>query len=158
MTATNKRRGTTTTGTTKTGTGTWNSARSASARKTTKPVTSSRTNYTTLKNNFQQKITSYRTLYGQVQGASGAGRPSAATLNTFANWVNKGAVVYKISTAQINRWSETNKKCTTATTARNVLCNKFGKMPIKAVCKTKSGSYLVATASTYRGKTFKFPR
>ena len=140
----------------KTRTNTWTKSWSGSARKT-KANTSTRTNYTTVKNNFQNKINSYRTLYTQTQGSCGHGRPSAATLNTFGNWINKGAIVHTVSPTQINRWSNTNKKCTTAAYAKNVLCNKFGKTPIKAVCKSKTGSYLVATTPTYKGKNFKFP-
>jgi hypothetical protein len=117
-----------------------------------------RGNYTGLRDNFQQKIDSYRTLYGETQGTTGAGRPSPTALNTFANWVNKGAVIHKVSPIQLNRWSDTSRKCTTATAAKNVLWNKFGKTPIWGVCKSKSGSFLVATAPTYKGRNFTFPR
>ncbi len=123
----------------------------------TKRNTGSHTNYTTLRNYWQQKINSYRTLYTQTQGTSGAGRPSPATLKTFGHWIDKGAVIHKVSAAQINRWSPTNRKCTTITTAKNTLWHKFGKTPIKAVCKSKGGSYLVATTPMYKGKYFKFP-
>lgn len=141
-------------------TSTWNKTRtqSSSGWKTTKMSHPGRANYTNLKHNFQNKISSYRTLYNEMQGTAGKGRPPAATLNTFGNWINKGAVIQKVSAAQINRWSNTDRKCTTSTAARNVLYHKFGKAPIKAVCKTKSGAYIVATAPMYRGKNFKFPR
>ena len=138
-------------------TNTWTKSWSGSARKTTRTNTSTRANYTNIKNDFQNKINSYRTLYTQTQGMPGAGRPSPATLNTFGNWINKGAIIHTVSATQINRWSQSTKKCTTAAYAKNVLWNKFGKAPIKAVCKSKAGSYIVATTPTYKGKNFKFP-
>ncbi|MCP4591930.1 MAG: hypothetical protein GY842_14445 [bacterium] len=141
----------------RTRTNTWNKTKGSAGRSTTKS-SSSRMNYTTLKNNWQQKINSYRTLYSQTQGTANYGRPSASTLNSFGNWINKGAVVQTVSAAQINRWSKTDKKCATATAAKNVLWTKFGKSPIKAVCKSKTGSYIVATTPVFKGKTFKFPR
>ena len=118
----------------------------------------SRGGYANLRDTWQQKIFSYRTLYNQTQGTYSGKRPSAATLKSFDNWINKGAVIQNVSCAQINRWSHTGRKCTSATTAKTVLWHKFGKMPIKAVCMSKTGSYLVVTTPTYKGKNFKFPR
>jgi hypothetical protein len=130
----------------KTKTNTWNKTRG--------------TSYQTLRNNFQYKINSYRTLYNQTQNPQGGKykSPSPATLNTFANWVNKGAVVHQVTASQINRWAGTNRNCTTANAVKSVLWNKFGKTPIKAVCKAKSGNFLVAAMPTHKGKTFRFPR
>lgn len=138
--------------------GSWSSSTSGSARRSTKSTRSGGSSYMNLKNCFQQKINSYRTLVSQTQGASGAGRPSPATLNSFANWINKGCVIHKVSSAQISRWSPSGKKCSTPSTAKTILYSKFGKSPIKAVCKSKGGSFLVATTPTYRGRSFKFPR
>jgi hypothetical protein len=115
-------------------------------------------NYSNLRCNFQQKINGYRTLYNQTQGTGGTNRPSPTTLNTFASWINKGAVIHKVSPTQICRWSKTNQKFTSVNAVKTALCNKFGKTPIKAVCKSKGGSYLVATVPTYHGKNFRFPR
>jgi len=132
----------------KTKTGTWNKS---------KTTTTSRGNYTNLRTTWQQKISSYRTLCNQTQGTYSGKRPSAATLRTFDNWIGKGAIIHNVTASQINRWSHTGRKCSSATSAKSVLWHKFGKTPIKAVCKSKTGSYLVATTPMYKGKNFKFP-
>ena len=136
-------------------TGTYNKTRTPAGRK---PNTTNRSNYTNLRNNFQNKINSYRTLYTQLQGTTPTSRPSPTALNSLGNWINKGAVVHNVTATQINRWSPTGRKCASASTAKNILWNKFGKTPIKAVYKSKTGSYLVAALPTYKGKNFKFPR
>ncbi|MFH0980382.1 MAG: hypothetical protein V2A79_02450 [Planctomycetota bacterium] len=156
MAATNKRRGYTQYHRNRSDA--WNKTRDTSTRKMTTPACWNRGNYTVLRENFQHKIDAYRTLYNEAQGTPGKGCPTPATLNTFANWVSRGAIIHRVSATQINRWSDLDRKCTTANLAKNVLWNKFGKTPIKAVCKSKSGSFLVATTPTYNGRNFKFPR
>ena len=43
---------------------------------------------------------------------------------------------------------------TSPTSCKTVLQAKFGKTCIKAVCRNKTGSFLVATMPTVKGKTF----
>lgn len=112
---------------------------------------------------FANKIYSYRTLYNQTKGPARYGRPSPTTLNSFANWINKGAMVHTITTAQVARWAKTTKKnfstrTPTPTACKNVLWAKFGKNTIKAVARTKSGSFMVATPYIVNGKPFWFPK
>ncbi|MCH7810241.1 MAG: hypothetical protein IH863_06655, partial [Chloroflexi bacterium] len=36
-------------------------------------------------------------------------RPTPAQLNTFGNWINKGAVVQTVTAGKVNQWAKTNK-------------------------------------------------
>ena len=112
---------------------------------------------------FANKMYSYRTLYNQTKGPARYGRPSPTTLNSFANWINKGAMVHTITTAQVARWAKTAKKnfsarTPTPTACKSVLWAKFGKNTIKAVARTKTGSFMVATPHIVNGKPFWFPK
>ena len=114
-------------------------------------------------NGFNNKINSYKTLYNQTWGNAKYDRPTTTILNNFANWVNKGAIVHTVSCAQIAKWARTtntnfNTRNATITGCRNVLYNKFGKNTIKAVARTKTGSFMVATVPTWKGRPFTFPR
>ena len=114
-------------------------------------------------NSFAKKIESYRCLVQQASGPAKQGRPSPATLNTFANLINKGNVVQCVSSAQITRWAKgtrtnINSRTVSTTACKNVLCKKFGRTAIKAVAKTKSGSFMVATSPIVNGRTFCFPK
>ena len=121
------------------------------------------TGYKNCCNTFANKIQSYKMLMNQTTGAARCGRPTPATLNTFANWINKGAIVQTVSTAQVSRWAKNanknfNTKMPTPASCRNVLSAKFGKTVIKAVARTKSGSFMVACAPTCKGKKFCMPK
>ena len=114
-------------------------------------------------NNFEQKIDSYKTLCAQAQGTGSYGKPTPATLNSFANLVNKGAIVQTVSKAQISRWARTtnknfNPRNPSPTACKNVLTAKFGRSCIKAVACTKTGSFIVATTPTINGRSFCFPK
>ena len=132
--------------------------------KTTTRRTGSASGYKSVCSTFENKISSYRALMGQTKGTTGKfPRPTASTLNTFANWVNKGAIVQTVSPAQVARWSKAtkfnfNSKNPTPTACKNVLCAKYGKTTIKAVCRTKTGKFMVATTPTVKGRAFSFPR
>jgi hypothetical protein len=120
--------------------------------------------YRTVSNTLAKRIDSYKTLMTQTQAGSGKfGRPSPSTLNSFANWVNKGAVVQMISSAQISRWARAqglrfNAQSPSTAACKNVLCHKFSRSLIKAVAMTKNGQFMVATSATYNGRPFAFPR
>ena len=119
--------------------------------------------YRTVYNTFQCKINSYKTLYNQTRGPAKYTRPTPTVLNTFANWINKGAIIQTCTKAQVGRWARTTNKRfdprnATPTTCKNVLGAKFGKTNIKAVARTKSGSFMVATTPTLHGRTFWFPK
>ena len=112
---------------------------------------------------FEKKISSYKTLCDQTRGPAGAGRPTPTTLNSFANWINKGAIVQTVSKAQVSRWARATHKNfnphnPSPTACKNVLAAKFGRSAIKAVAKTKSGSFMVATTPTINGRSFCFPQ
>ena len=121
-------------------------------------ASSSSTSYRSVNDVFKNKISSYQTLWKQTKGPAIYSRPSPTVLNSFARWIDKGAMIHTVSSAQIARWSKTSKKYTTATSVKNALCTKFGKTYIKAVTRDKSGKFLVATPQMWKGKTFKFPR
>lgn len=122
------------------------------------------TGYKSVCSTLEKKINSYRVIVGQTKGAAGRfPRPTPATLNSFANWVNKGAIIQTVSPTQVARWSKSTKfnfntKNPSPTTCKNVLCAKYGKSAIKAVCRTANGSFLVATAPTVKGRAFHFAR
>ena len=114
--------------------------------------------YKNICDNFNRKIVSYKTLWGQGTGQARTSRPTPATLNTFSRWIEKGAIVYKISPAQVRRWGKMNQPIKSPTTAKNVLAKCFGKSVIKAVTHDKTGGFLVACAATVNGRPFNFPR
>ncbi len=120
-------------------------------------------NYRACSTTFQSKIHSFKTLFNQTCGAAKRSRPSTAVLNSFANWINKGAIVQTCTNAQVSRWARACKKhfntrTGTPTTCRNILTKAFGKNTIKAVARTKTGSFMVATTPTWKGKPFCFPK
>ncbi len=120
-------------------------------------------NYRACSNTFQNKIHSFKTLFSQTYGSAKKPRPSTAVLNTFANWINKGAIVQTCTNAQVSRWARVYKKnfntrTGTPTTCRSILAKAFGKNTIKAVARTKTGSFMVATMPTWKGKPFCFPK
>jgi len=139
---------------------------SNSSKRTSRKIgtsTGSGSGYKTVCCNFQNKINSFKTLVAQTKGPGKYSRPKPATLNTFANWINKGAIIQTVSCAQIARWAKTcnknwNSSNPSTTACKNVLSAKFGKPTIKAVARTKSGSFMVATSPTWKGRNFSFPR
>ena len=145
----------------------WGGTSTVSGYKTHRTTKTNRTDvpvaYKHWNNNFQNKINSFRTLYNQTWGPAKGSRPSVAILNTFTNWINKGAIIQIVTPTQVARWARTTKKqfnvrTATPTTCRNVLYSKFGKSTIKAVARTKSGSFMVVTTPTYKGRPFCFPK
>lgn len=141
---------------------TWGGAgTTARTRKTGR--TTGGTGYKTVCSTCEQKINSYRTLWNQAKGPASTKSPTPSTLNTFCNWVNKGAVIQTCTAAQVSRWARStnksfNPKSPSPTACKNVLSAKFGKNAIKAVAWTKGGQFMVATTPTVNGKTFNFPR
>ena len=113
--------------------------------------------YNQIYDTFETRYRSYRMLWDQTRGTCKGNRPSPATLKTFANWINKGANVWKVTNTQINKWCHTKQTFKSCATAKTALCGKFGKGTIKAITWNKTGGYLVATAPIYQGKPFKFP-
>ncbi len=107
---------------------------------------------------FESRYKYYRMLWDQTRGACRGTRPTPATLKSFANWVNKGANIWKVTNTQINKWCNTKQTFKTCASAKTALCNKFGKTAIKAITYDKSGGYLVVTPPNYHGKPFKFPK
>jgi hypothetical protein len=127
------------------------------------PTTNVPTAWKRCNNEFSNKITSYKTLYNQTRGPAKHGRPTPTTLTTFANWINKGGVIHTVTATQVARWAKATKtnfktRTATPTACRNVLCKKFGKTNIKAVARTKSGSFMVVTPAQVQGKWFCFPK
>ena len=107
---------------------------------------------------FTRKISSYKTLCGQATGAAKTTRPSPATLNTFSKWIEKGAVIHKVSATQVTRWADATRRIKSAPAAKSALARYFGKGVIKAVTCDKGGAFLVACAPTVNGRSFRFPR
>lgn len=136
------------------------SGRHGTSRKTS-TTTSCAPGYSNVFQNFQTKMNSYRTLANQTRGTSKGSRPSPATLKSFGTWIEKGANIQTVTTAQLKRWcGKTNSykwNWTSPTSTKSFLWSKFGKGCIKAVAKGKTGSFIVATASNWKGKNFNFP-
>jgi len=119
--------------------------------------------YRTVCNNLSQKIDSFKTLYAQTTGPASYGRPTPGMINTFANWINKGAIIQTCSVAQVSRWARNqhknfNPRNPSPNACKTVLCSKFGRSAIKAVCKGKGGTFMVATTPTVNGRSFCFPK
>ena len=112
---------------------------------------------------FQYKIASYKTLWNQAKVTSGKfTRPKPTMLNTFANWINKGAIIQTVTCSQIAKWAKStncnfNTKIASPTSCKTVLWKKFGKSNIKAVCRTATGNFMVATNPNCKGRGFTFP-
>ena len=147
----------------------WGRTRTANKRGSTErargnvATTGVPTEYKTCYNEFVTKISSYKMLYNQTRGPARYTRPSPTTLNSFANWINNGAVIQTVSAAQVSRWAKTttknfNTRTAGPTVCKDVLWAKFGKNTIKAVARTKTGSFMVATSPTVNGRPFSFPK
>ncbi len=139
------------------------SAYSASPRKSNTQGSNYSSQYRTVGNSFAKKIDGYKMLYAQTQSGGKWGRPSPSTLNSFANWLGKGAILQTVSLSQVARWARTqgrnfNTSTPSTATCKTVLCKKFSKSLIKAVCMGKNGQFLVATSQTWNGRAFSFPR
>jgi len=118
--------------------------------------------YKNVNQSFEGKINSFKTLCTQTCGTAKYDRPTTAVLNSFAKWINKGAVVQTVTCAQLSKWAQVNNKTfntrnPTTAACKNVLTAKFGKTPIKACARMKTGAFMVATSPTVKGKNFKFP-
>ena len=137
------------------------SSRSSTGRKTgsygTSKAAAVAPGYRQVNNTFACKVQSFKTLFEQTKGAASKTRPTPATLKSFTNWINKGANVYRVTNTQIKKWCSPTRTCNTNASVKNALCGRFGKSTIKAVCSAKSGGYIVVTAPTWKGKSFKFP-
>ena len=89
--------------------------RTSNAGRTTKPKGPSANaatppGYKGCNTTFANKIQSFKTLMGQTKGPAKGGRPSPSTLNSFANWINKGAIVQTCTPAQLSRWAKSKNK------------------------------------------------
>ena len=111
--------------------------------------------YPDVRNNLQNKVNSYRTLMAQTTSTGSKQRPSPTQINSFAKWIEKGAVIHNVTNTQLNRWAGKSRNWTVGST-KTTLCSKYGRNMIKAVAPNKTGGWLVATNPTYKGKTFKF--
>ena len=126
--------------------------------RSTKPTSRGGRNwqYGPVRTTLENKINAYRYLYAQCQ-TTGQYKPSPAVINRFANLVNKGATIHKVSGVAIARWYKNMKPTYTASWATKGLKWKYGAA-IKAVWPTGNGrTYMVATSPNYKGKPFRFP-
>ena len=136
------------------------SSRTSTGRTGSRPVSCCAPGYSRVCNTFQQKIDSFKKLCNQTRGSARTGRPTTSQLNTFANLINKGAVIHTVSPTQVNKWARSmNTTCNTKspTSVKGVMCKKFGKTTIKACCSSKTGGFIVACSPTRAGKPFCFP-
>ena len=119
-----------------------------------KSTTTKKTTFSSVRSNIQNKINSYRTLCNQTTGGTSKSRPTPAQLNTFAKWVDKGAMIQNVTPTQLNRWAGKPQNWTTIS-AKQQLFSKYGKSCIKAVTSSKTGGFIVATSAVRGGKSFK---
>lgn len=119
---------------------------------------SSGTGYAPIKQQFEEKIQSFRQLKAQIDGRATGSRPTPTTLTRWANFVNQGAVVFQVSGARLCRATNADQQFTTATSACRALQGKFGKTTIKGVIQSKTGQWLVAAEPRCSdGRPFRFP-
>jgi len=112
-----------------------------------------KTNYTSIRSQFQNKMNFYKTLCAQTTGGSSKFRPTPAQLNSISKWIDKGAVLKNISNTQLNRWAGSNRNWTVGS-VKTTLASKWGKSCVKAVAYNKSGGFIVATTPTRKGRSF----
>lgn len=137
----------------------WSSASKSGNRSMNRAEGNAASGYAGIFNTLNCKIASYKALCAQTTGTARCSRPTQATLNSFAKWVEKGAIIHKVSPTQVRRWSKTTNPFKTPTTAKTALMRCFGKSTIKAVACDKSGTFMVACSPTWKGgKKFNFPR
>jgi hypothetical protein len=113
-----------------------------------------RGSYTSVRSQLVSKISSYRVLLNQVQGAARGSQPSPTAVNRIAGWVGRGANVYQVTNRQVNRVAGVGKKVSSATGALRVLQSRYGKV-VKAVVPGKSGSWIVAAVPQSGRKVFR---
>jgi hypothetical protein len=138
----------------------WSAGSSKSIRSRTAKAGSS-TGYSPIRKQIEQKIRSFQVLKTQAEGRATSSRPSAATLNRWANLINKGAIVHVLAGSRIARLTRQPKTtaCASAPACQRALQGKYGKASIKGVVQAKNGQYLVATApKKSNGQPFNFPR
>lgn len=116
------------------------------------------TNYRTVCANFNRKIESYRTLCTQATGPASRHRPTPAALNSLGKWIDKGAIICRVSSSKMQRWNHGNGQIRSSASAKSVLISRFGRGAIKAVTLDKSGSFLVACAPMWKGKSLNLSR
>lgn len=114
--------------------------------------------FTTIRSQIENKINAYQHLYATTKSPNTKWSPSPAQITKFCNLVNKGANVYKVTGRQIAKWSKTYNNVTSPATAMKALKNRFGAAVKGVTFGPTSGNFLVATASTHKGKPFKFPK
>ncbi len=162
------RRASTTRSTRTSGSGWGSTSRSTGTRSTSSPTTGASfgigsgsqtgTGYAPIKQQFEEKIQSFRQLKAQIEGRATSSRPTPTTLTRWANFVNQGAVVFQVSGARLCRATNADQQFTTATSACRALQGKFGKTTIKGVIQSKTGQWLVAAEPRRSdGRPFRFP-
>jgi hypothetical protein len=114
--------------------------------------------FTTIRNELECKINALQCLYATTKSPNARWSPSPAQISKFANLVNKGANIHKVTGRQIAKWSKSYSNVTTPTTAMKALKYRFGAAVKGVTFGPSSGNFLVATASTIKGKPFKFPK
>lgn len=142
------------------GSSSWNSGNygssfgnsSYSSRSTTS-TSYSPTQFSNVREQCQQRVTSYRTIASQCSGPGRVNWFSPSTANKFVRFVNSGCLVYKFSNPQFCRSFGEQFSKTNNTTAFRMLKNKFGT-GIKAVTRGKNNCWLVCASSNVSARPF----
>ncbi len=139
----------------------WGSSRSTRSTRSRASKASQATNYSPIRKQIEQQIRSFQVLKAQTEGRATSARPSASTLNRWANLIAKGAIVHVLAGSRIARLTRQPKSqpCISAPACQRALQRKYGKATIKGVVQSKTGQFLVATApKKSNGRPFSFPR
>ncbi|MBL8879079.1 MAG: hypothetical protein JNG88_08160 [Phycisphaerales bacterium] len=135
----------------------WNSSYGgnygSSSRSTTSSTSYSPTQFSNVREQCQQRVTSYRTIASQCSGPGRVNWFSPSTANKFVRFVNNGCLVYKFSNPQFCRSFGSQFSNTNSTTAFRLLKNKFGT-GIKAVTRGKNNCWLVCASSNVSARPF----
>src|SRR3972149_3877999 len=118
------------------GSGSWRGTTRSSA----KSAASGRS-FHTIKNEIQKKIDSFQYLVSTTDNGNKNWTPTPATITKFANLVNKGAVIHKVTGRQIAKWAKWSRPCSSPTSALRVLKDRFGTA-VKGVTYGPSGNFL----------------
>jgi len=124
-----------------------------SSSRSTSSTSYSPTQFNNVREQCQQRVTSYRTIASQCSGPGRVNWFSPSTANKFVRYVNSGCLVYKFSNPEFCRSFGRQFSNTNNATAFRLLKNKFGS-GIKAVTRGKNNCWLVCASTNVNGRPF----
>jgi hypothetical protein len=101
-----------------------------------------------------QRIGSYRNISQQITGSAKITSFSPTLANRWIRYVNDGARVYKFANKDFCRYFGSQWQQNTPNAAQRYLQKRFGT-GVKAVCRGKGGTWLIAATPSVTGSPFR---